>query len=46
MNEIMLSYTLSREYRVAKVDIHGCYSRVKIAFAPIYAYKNNMTSKC
>ena len=23
------------------VDIHGCYSLVKIAFAPICAYKNN-----
>ena len=35
------SYMLSREYRVAKIDIHGCHSLVKIAFAPICACKNN-----
>ena len=37
----MISYTLSREYRVMKIDIHGCYSPVKIAFAPICACMNN-----
>ena len=36
-----ISYTLGREYRVVRIDIHGCYSLVKIAFAPICACKNN-----
>ena len=38
---ISFSYTLSPEYRVRDIDIHGCYSLVKIAFAPIWACKNN-----
>ena len=36
----MFFYTQSREYRV-EIDIHGCYSLAKIAFAPIWACKNN-----
>ena len=39
-----LSYTLGREYRVMRnrySPVHGCYSLVKIAFAPICTCKNN-----
>ena len=36
-----ISYALGREYRVVRIDFHGCYSLVKIAFAPICACKNN-----
>ena len=37
----VISYTLSREYRWREIDIHGCYSSVKIVFAPICTCKNN-----
>ena len=34
-------YTLRRECRWWEIDIHGCYSLVKIAFVLICAYKND-----
>ena len=35
-------HAISREYyQVVDFDIHGCYSLVKIAFAPIWACENN-----
>ena len=38
---LLFSYTLSHEYLWWEIDILGCYSPVKIAFAPICACKNN-----
>ena len=38
---IHISYTLSRENRVVIIEIHGCYSLLKIAFVPICTCKNN-----
>ena len=38
---VQISYTLSLNTGLWEIDIHDCYSLVKIAFVPICTWKNN-----
>ena len=44
--KFVFSYMLSCEYWWWEIDIHGCYSQVNIAFAPICTSKNNWWIWC